>query len=205
MAGVRDACDNKLDALRKLKPCANASHALEDPRADRPPPSLPGAPFSPPPRFHLRSAAAARRSSRSALRPPATRDRPQPILTRAYQGHGAVAVLRGATHRAPGLASELPRANSCSSLLPGRPAASGSCPAERRSCSPSRGTGAGRAPQPPALNGNCPFPECNRAGKGPPENTRLFPDQLGSFRKALPGARERRSGTTTEPHKRICC
>lgn len=83
------------------------------------------------PHFHLRpnpGVAAARISSRSALRPPATRDRPQPILTRADQGHGAVAAFQGSSHRAPGSASEPPRATSGSPLLPARSAKSGEQP-----------------------------------------------------------------------------
>lgn len=92
------------------------------PRADRPPPCLPRAPFfrsSPDP-----GAAEARRSSRSALRPPAPHERPQPILTRADQRHGALAALRGSSHWAPGSASE-PLRDTSSSLAPSRRSAAG--------------------------------------------------------------------------------
>ena len=96
------------------------------PRADRPPPCLPRAPFfrsSPDP-----GAAEARRSSRSALRPPAPREGPQPILTRADQRHGALAALRGSSHWAPGSASGPPRDTSSSLAAPRRSAASGELP-----------------------------------------------------------------------------
>ena len=101
---------------------------------------------------------------------------------------------------APSLRSEAPGTGLRDSLLRRRgplpvprcfrdaPRLGGSGPAERCSRRASRGAAAGRAPQPPAPNGNCPFPQCSRAGKGPPGNTRPFPDRLGSFRKALPGA-----------------
>ena len=111
------------EALRKL---TSRWRRKTPPRADRPPPCLPGAPFfrsSPDP-----GAAEARRSSRSALRPPGPRERPQPILTRADQRHGALAALRGSSHWAPGSATGPPRDTSSSLAASRRSAASGELP-----------------------------------------------------------------------------
>lgn len=51
---------------------------------------------------------------------PRSRLPPQPALTRADQGHGAVAALPVASQRAPGLALQPPRATSGPPPLPGR-------------------------------------------------------------------------------------
>lgn len=139
------ACENapetlcNHEALRKL----TSRWRRKTPRADRPPPCLPGAlpQVQPDP-----GAAEARRSSRSALRPPASRERPQPILTRADQRHGALAALRGSSHWTPdqllGPRGTLP----VPSLLPDASAASGEpLPAERCLRMASRDCGQSRA------------------------------------------------------------
>lgn len=103
------------EALRKLTSRWRRKTPTPTPRADRPPPCLPGA-------------AEARRSSRSALRPPAPRERQQPILTRADQRHGALAALRGSSRWAPGSASGPPRDTSSSLAASRHSAVSGELP-----------------------------------------------------------------------------